>query len=53
MICIVMLNLQAWEVNTHRAIDKTALDGRAQNLSNFINDSEMGCKYLFTEEIKS
>ena len=39
-IILVALNLNAWEINTHRAIDKVAI-GKSTNLKKFINSSKI------------
>jgi len=38
LIILITVNINAWEVNTHRAIDRSAI-GYASNLSTFVKNS--------------
>ena len=54
VILLITCNLSAWEVTTHRAIDRTALENaQTQNLKNFITDSGLENKDYSNEKLFS
>ena len=38
---VCMVNLQAWEINTHRAIDRLAIE-KSENLKRFVGNAGIG-----------
>jgi len=38
LVMLIVLNLNAWEINTHRAIDRIAIE-KSQNLKLFVKNS--------------
>ncbi|WP_428739774.1 hypothetical protein [Sulfurimonas sp.] len=48
IIILISINLFAWEINTHRAIDKEAID-KASNLGAFIDNTGVGSENYINE----
>ena len=48
ILILVTINIFAWEINTHRAIDKMAIQ-KSQNLTNFLNSSGLK-NYIFKKD---
>ena len=51
LILLISIRLFAWEVNTHRAIDKTALTN-VPNLNTFVSDSKIDGYHFQTLEMQ-
>ncbi|WP_428739124.1 hypothetical protein [Sulfurimonas sp.] len=51
VILLISINLFAWEVNTHRAIDRTALE-KVDNLNAFISATGVGSENYIYEEFE-
>ena len=48
ILILVTINIFAWEINTHRAIDKMVIQ-KSQNLTNFLNSSGLK-NYIFKKD---